>query len=84
MNADVEEKLRYAEWALDHGTPAGETAQAAWEYLTGLTRPGHGDPDACREAWKIIDRHREYIVWRNLCLSSALPTTRSTPCSKGT
>jgi hypothetical protein len=61
---DEAEKLRQAREWLDAGSPQDERARAAWEHVTHTAL--HGPRELRREAWNIIDTHREFIVWRGV------------------
>ena len=61
---DEMEKLRQAEQWLDAGNPQDDRAQAAWEHVIFVVKHAKGEPELSREAWRIIDTHREFIVWR--------------------
>lgn len=61
---DQAEKLCQAEEWLDAGTLQDDRAQAAWEYVLSLVVPPRRH-ELSREAWRIIDAHREFIIWRS-------------------
>jgi len=60
------EKLRQAEEWLDNCDPSSQQFLAAWEHVTYVSLHANGDAELSREAWRIIENHRELIVWRNL------------------
>ncbi len=63
---DALEKLRQAEEWLDTCDPNSQQFLAAWEHVQYTSLHSGGDAEVSREAWRIIEAHRELIVWRNL------------------
>ena len=59
---DEQEKLRQAREWLDTENFQSDKARAAWEHVIYVATKG--PRDLRREAWRIIDTHREFIVWR--------------------
>ena len=62
---DQHEKLRQAEEWLDNCDPSSQQFLAAWEHIMSIPLDAGGDAELSRERWRIIEAHRELIVWRN-------------------